>query len=147
MEGKNMSSVKSIVTAFTGFLTHHIGDLNTVGNALSALLNAVPVNSGTRDDIAKAIAAAQNSANNIAAWLEANGSSLALPPVHISETDLANAVNDRVTALVNERVDSLVNERVAFLLPDAIADYLAKNPPAPPASDSAATDTKKSAAK
>lgn len=85
-------SAKSVIGALTGFLAHHIGDLNNVAGILSELTTAVPLDAGDKSRIQEAIDAIQNSANNINDFLQ--GNTVTGADVTIKESDIVNALAD-----------------------------------------------------
>lgn len=103
-------SIKSIFGVVTGFLSHHIADLSAVGNALSGIAEALPLNRGDKDAIKAAVARVEQSAENIARAVAAfESGETPVTEVHISEADIRSAV----AAVVAEQLPALVAAEVA----------------------------------
>jgi hypothetical protein len=65
-------SAKSVVSALTGFLAKHVGDLTNLVTVMNDILSAVPIDPQDKARIGEAITAVQESANNINDWLQGN---------------------------------------------------------------------------
>ena len=85
-------SAKSIITTVTGFLAHHIADLNNVSDVLAELVSAVPLDSQDKDRIHAAIETIRGSANNINDFLE--GTTVKAADVTIKESDIVEAIGN-----------------------------------------------------
>jgi hypothetical protein len=85
-------SAKSIIATVTGFLAHHIVDLNNVSDVLGELVGALPIDSQDKERIAEAITALRNSANNIANFL--SGTNVTGADVTIKESDIVNSLGN-----------------------------------------------------
>jgi hypothetical protein len=86
------AKIKSIIATVTGFLAHHIVDLNNVSDVLGELVGALPIDSQDKDRIAEAIASLRNSANNINDFL--NGTNVTGADVTIKESDIVNSLGN-----------------------------------------------------
>jgi hypothetical protein len=86
-------SAKSVVTAVTGFLSHHIGDLGAVHSALSELVSVAPIDSQDKDRINSTLETIDNSARNIEKFLSGNKLTSG-GDVVVKESDLVKAVAD-----------------------------------------------------
>lgn len=90
-----MSAAKKIVnawTALTGFLEKHVKDLQNVGSALQAVNSALPIDAQDKARIADTITAVEESAANIASWLDSAPSSPT--DVTVKESDLVEAIGN-----------------------------------------------------
>jgi vacuolar-type H+-ATPase subunit I/STV1 len=85
-------SAKSVVTTVSGFLTHHITDLNNVSDILSELVGFVPIDSQDKDRINSAIETVRDSANNVANFLKKN--TVTGGEVVVKQSDIVHAVAD-----------------------------------------------------
>lgn len=85
-----MSAIANAWNALTGFLTHHIADLESVAHALSSINAALPIDSQDKEHISAAIEVVEQSAANISAWLA--GAPKQGSDVVIKESDLRNAI-------------------------------------------------------
>jgi len=85
-------SAKSVIAAVTGFLAHHITDLNTVHAALSELVSVSPIDSQDKDRINSALETIQNSANNINDFLQNN--KITGGDVVVKESDIVAALEN-----------------------------------------------------
>lgn len=83
-------SAKTILTTVTGFLSHHIVDLNNVANVLKELTSAVPLDSQDKERINSAIDTIQSSANNINDYLNNTD----IQSVTIRESDIVEALGN-----------------------------------------------------
>lgn len=111
-------SGKNVIAVVTGFLAHHVVDLQAMDAALSGVLHALPVNAETRETIQNAIDRVRDSAINIENAVAQFGGALSgggdMPgPVTIKRSDIDAAVAD--------------------VLPGAIAAYMAEHSAAEPA--------------
>lgn len=86
------SKVISAWTALTGFLEKHINDLNNVGAALGAINSSLPIDAQDKERISNAIAAVEESANNIADWLDHAPSNPS--EVTLKESDIVEALGN-----------------------------------------------------
>lgn len=127
-------SVKSVLGVVSGFLAHHVNDLNAVTGALSGVLQALPVNAETRDHIATLIAQVSTSATNIEAALEAGINAADgggdLPPVEIKRSDIDAAVADFFASHASD-LDGSISA--------AVAAYMVAHPVTAPAGDAPAS--------
>lgn len=143
-----MSSVKTILGSVGAFLAHHVADLKAVGDGLTALLNATPVNAGTRAEITKVIQQIENSAMNISAFLSSVTDAPDVPNVTINESDLEKAVSGKVTELVSEQLST---DAVSDMIANAVSEYMATHPvvapDAEPAEEPEETSAKKTTKK
>jgi hypothetical protein len=83
-------SAKSVVAAVTGFLSHHIGDLNNIADVLGELTNSLPIDSQDKDRVGEVIGGLKSSADNIANFL--NGTKLTGGEVVVKESDIVEAL-------------------------------------------------------
>jgi len=117
---------KSVFDTFKSFLDKHTSDLTALSTAITGLLAALPVNSGTRSAISSALGEVTTSAENIKDWLDNSPiASDAQPVVNISETDLQAAVSSQVSSYLSSALPSLVSS--------AVSDYFTAHPVAAPA--------------
>jgi hypothetical protein len=95
-------SAKSVVTAVTGFLSHHVGDLSAIHVALSELVSVAPIDSQDKDRINSVLSTIENSAKNVEAFL--SGNKLTGGDVVVKESDLVKAVADYLTSDAGQAV-------------------------------------------
>lgn len=88
------SSVVSVVSTITGFLTKHVVDLNNVASVLGELVNISPIDAQDKTRITDVIGQVQSSADNITNWLQSNQVAVTANDVVVKESDLVNAVAD-----------------------------------------------------
>lgn len=119
-------SAKTVVAAFTGFLTHHVADLTAVGTALNSILDAIPVNAQTRDHIKDVISQVENSAVNVTAFLEGTPT-LSGGEVVVKQSDLTAAVTAYLKANPVKPVDPVAPTDAQVSA--AVAAYFKANPP------------------
>ena len=87
-----VTKVENAWTAFTGFLAKHIGDLNAVGDALSGIASALPIDPQDKERITNAVQAVETSASNINNWL---ANAPANPTeVTLKESDIVEAIGN-----------------------------------------------------
>lgn len=87
-------SVKTVAASVAAFLAHHVDDLYSVAGALSALVNAVPIDPQDKNGITDAISTVKSSVDNINSFL--SGATV-VPDggtVEVKESDLVNALGD-----------------------------------------------------
>lgn len=96
-------SAKSVVTAVTGFLSHHVGDLGAIHVALSELVSVAPIDTQDKERINSVLATIENSAKNVEAFLSGNkitdGGN-----VTVKQSDLVKAVADYLTSKAGQDV-------------------------------------------
>lgn len=85
-----VQSAKSVVDTVTGFLTHHVSDLNSVADVLSELVGIAPIDPQDKGRISDVISTVRNSADNITNWLANNN--VVPNEVVVKESDLVTAV-------------------------------------------------------
>lgn len=85
-------SAKSIVSAFTGFLTHHVGDLNNLADALTGIASSLPIDTQQKDTIHSVIGDIKASADNIASFLDGNSVTGDGGEVTVKESDIETAL-------------------------------------------------------
>jgi len=85
-------SAKSVIATVTGFLGHHINDLNNVAGILGELVSSVPIDSQDKDRINQAIETVKQSANNINDFLQ--GTTVTGADVTIKESDIVEALGN-----------------------------------------------------
>lgn len=83
-------SAKNILATVTGFLGHHISDLNNVADVLTELAGVAPIDSQDKSRIAEAIDTVRNSANNINDFL--HSTKVTGGDVTVKESDIVEAL-------------------------------------------------------
>ena len=109
-------NVKQLFGTVTGFLGHHVNDLDAVAKALAGVLSALPINAETRANINALIARVEQSAKNVADSLTRMGVDLdaGTPVVHIAESDLSHALaSDDFKAVVAAMVSDYMRAHPA----------------------------------
>lgn len=103
-------NAKLLFSTVTGFLGHHVNDLDAVAKALAGVVSALPINAETRANINTLIARVEQSAKNVADSLSRMGVDTEQPAVvHIAESDLSHALaSDDFKAVVAAMVSDYI---------------------------------------
>lgn len=89
---KVISGVTLAWHSLTGFLEKHVGDLLSVGDALSGVAAALPIDPQDKERITNAVSVVETSAKNITDWL---ANAPANPgEVTIKESDIVEAIGN-----------------------------------------------------
>lgn len=86
-----IQSAKSVADTVTGFLGHHITDLNSVASVLEELANVAPIDAQDKARIVSVVDTVRSSANNINDFLN-NHTVESGGEVVVKESDLVAAV-------------------------------------------------------
>jgi hypothetical protein len=83
-------SAKSVIAALTGFLGHHVNDLNNLTDVLAEITGTLPIDSQDKERITSVISTIKESADNITNFL--NGTTVTGSDVTIKESDIVEAI-------------------------------------------------------
>ena len=84
-------------TKFTGFLSHHANDLNTIASALSTIVTALPLDSQDKTIVTDGVVSLQEAATAIEQFLA--GAPANVGDVTVKESDIETAVRNVLTNL------------------------------------------------
>lgn len=140
-------TVVTVVSTLLGFLGHYAEEATAVSGGFNALIDALPLSAQDKDNIKTTLKPVFEAPDNILASLE--GLHETPPVVHISASDIQNAVQSFLSTALPAAVKTAVDDymtahpvtgpdasdtaetirgAVADALPDAIAVYIAAHP-------------------